>query len=59
MNWNRFAFILLGVTCVVVGTLVPATATILTPLGYTLVGGAIPSDVASPVVGIFRHGTEK
>ncbi len=50
MNWNRFAFIALGVGCFVAGAFIPVAAPYLIVVGAALTGVAVPSQMASPVV---------
>lgn len=54
MNWNRFAFIALGVGCFVASAFIPAAAPYLIPAGAALTGVAVPSEVAGVVAGAFK-----
>jgi hypothetical protein len=54
MNWNRFAFALLGIGCVVAGALLPAAGSVLIPIGAGLAGVAVPSEVAGTLINAFK-----
>jgi hypothetical protein len=42
-SWIHLGWAALGVACIVVGGLVPATTTVLIPIGAGLLGVAIPT----------------
>jgi hypothetical protein len=50
MDWNRFAFAALGVACMTAGALLPVTSQYLIPAGFGLLGIAVPSETAAPVI---------
>ena len=58
MNWNRFAFVALGLGCFVASAFIPVAAPYLIPAGAALTGVAVPSEVAGTVIRAFSKEQE-